>query len=138
MRLDGQAALVTGAGRGVGKGIALELARAGCQLAINYHASRDAAEETVAEIKALGGNAFAVPADVAVPSDVRAMVEAVTSHFHRLDILVNNAGVQTWTPFLEVTESEWDHVIATNLKGCFLCSQAAALYMKDRGGGVIV
>jgi NAD(P)-dependent dehydrogenase (short-subunit alcohol dehydrogenase family) len=138
MRLDGQTALVTGGGRGVGKGIALELARAGCRVAVNYHESRDAADETVAEIKALGSDAFAVAANVAVASEVKALVAAVTDHFHRLDILVNNSGVQTWTPFLDVTEAEWDHVIATNLKGCFLCSQAAARHMRERGGGVIV
>ena len=66
------------------------------------------------------------------------MVAPVTSRFRGLDILVNNAGVQTWTPFLDVTESEWDRVIDTNLKGCFLCSQAAARFMKDHGGGAIV
>jgi NAD(P)-dependent dehydrogenase (short-subunit alcohol dehydrogenase family) len=138
MRLDGQAALVTGAGRGVGKGIALELARAGCRVAINYHASAEEAEETVAEIKGFGGDAFMVAANVAVAAEVRAMVGAVATRFRRLDVLVNNAGVQTWTPFLDVTEHEWDHVIDTNLKGCFLCSQAAALYMKEHGGGAIV
>ena len=138
MRLDGQAALVTGAGRGVGKGIALELARTGCRVAINYHSSPDLAEETVDEIKVFGGEAFAVPGDVAIASEVRAMVTAVTSRFRGLDILVNNAGVQTWSPFLDVTESEWDRVIDTNLKGCFLCAQAAALFMKDHGGGAIV
>ncbi len=76
--------------------------------------------------------------DVGVPADVRRMVDAVVKRFGRLDALVNNAGVQTWTPFLEVREEEWDLVIRTNLKGCFLCTQAAALHMKDHGGGAIV
>ena len=138
MQLEGQAALVTGGGRGVGKGIALELARAGCRVAVNYNASADHAEETVNEIKSFGGDAFSVPADVAVASQVTEMIEAVSSRFRGLDLLVNNAGVQTWTPFLEVTEPEWDLVIDTNLKGCFLCSQAAARFMKDHGGGAIV
>ena len=66
------------------------------------------------------------------------MVGRVVARFGRLDILVNNAGVQTWTPLLDVTEEEWDFVISTNLKGCFLCTQAAARHMKDHGGGVIV
>jgi len=138
MQLEGQAALVTGGGRGVGKGIALELARAGCRVAVNYNSSPNLAEETVDEIKSFGGEAFSVPADVAVASQVREMIETVSSRFRGLDLLVNNAGVQTWTPFLEVTEPEWDLVIDTNLKGCFLCSQAAALFMKDHGGGAIV
>ena len=66
------------------------------------------------------------------------MVADVVARFGRLDILVNNAGVQTWTPLLDVTEEEWDFVIRTNLKGCFLCTQAAARQMKNQGGGVIV
>ena len=136
--LEGLSALVTGAGRGVGKGIALELARAGCRVAVNYHASVDLAEQTVAEIKALGGDAFAIEADVSVASDVRAMVDRVVERVGRLHVLVNNAGVQTWKAFLDVTEAEWDRVIDTNLKGCFLCSQAAAAHMKAHGGGSIV
>jgi NAD(P)-dependent dehydrogenase (short-subunit alcohol dehydrogenase family) len=136
--LKGRSALVTGAGRGVGKGIALELARAGCRVAVNYRGSAEAAQQTVAEIIALGTDAFAVQANVSSPADVRAMVSAVVTRWGRLDILVNNAGVQTWKPLLEVEEGEWDHVIATNLKGTFLCTQAAALHMKDHGGGAIV
>ena len=85
MRLDGQVALVTGGGRGVGRGIALELARAGCRVAVNYHASADLAEEAVHEIKSLGGDAFAVRADVAAASEVRSMVAAVTSRFRGLE-----------------------------------------------------
>src|SRR5262245_10278827 len=136
--LDGRAAIVTGASRGVGKGIALELARRGCHVAVNYQSSRERAEETVREVTALGVEAFAVYADVAVPADVGKMVDAAVERFGRLDILVNNAGVQTWTALLDVTEAEWDRVIATNLKGCFVCTQTAARYMKDHGGGAIV
>src|SRR5207302_2581523 len=137
-RLEGQAALVTGAGRGVGKGIALQLARAGCRVAVNYHSDANLAEETVAQIAAMGGEAIAIKADVGIASDVKDMMVGIISHFGGLDILVNNSGVQTWKPFLEVSEAEWDQVINTNLKGCFLCSQTAALHMKDHGGGVIV
>jgi len=96
------------------------------------------AEATAAEIRQLGPDAFAVKADVGVGPEVRAMVAEVVTRFGRLDILVNNAGVQTWTPLLDVTEEEWDFVIRTNLKGTFLCTQAAALHMKDHGGGAIV
>jgi NAD(P)-dependent dehydrogenase (short-subunit alcohol dehydrogenase family) len=136
--LSGRAAIVTGSERGIGKGIAMELARRGCRIAVNYPAAPEAAEQTAAEIRSLGVDAIAVKADVGMGPAVRAMVEEVVGRFGRLDILVNNAGVQTWTPFLDVTEEEWDYVIRTNLKGCFLCSQAAARHMKDHGGGAIV
>src|SRR6185436_14386524 len=116
-KLDGRAALVTGGGRGVGKGIALELARAGCRVAVNYCSSADLAEETVEQIKGMGGDAFAVRGNVADAVQVKEMFAAVLARFARLHILVNNAGVQTWKPFLEVTEPEWDMVIDTNLKG---------------------
>jgi NAD(P)-dependent dehydrogenase (short-subunit alcohol dehydrogenase family) len=137
-KLSGRAAIVTGSERGIGKGIATELARQGCRIAVNYPGSADVAEETAAEIRGLGVDAFAVKADVGVQADVRDMVAAVVARFGRLDVLVNNAGVQTWTPFLEVTEEEWDHVIRTNLKGTFLCTQAAARHMKDHGGGSVI
>ncbi|MEO8076003.1 MAG: 3-oxoacyl-ACP reductase family protein [Acidobacteriota bacterium] len=136
--LKDRAALVTGAARGIGKGIALELARAGCRVAVNDYRSSDVAEETVGELRALGVDAFAIDANVGVAEAVRDMVDRVVSRFGRLDIMVNNAGVQTWKPLLEVTEAEWDLVIATNLKGCFLCTQAAARHMKDHGGGSII
>jgi NAD(P)-dependent dehydrogenase (short-subunit alcohol dehydrogenase family) len=136
--LRGRVALVTGAGRGIGRGIAHALARAGCRVAVNYKTEPDLAHETVAELHALGVEAFAVEADVSVASQVREMVNQVIGRFGALDVAVNNAGVQTWKPFLEVTEEEWDLVMATNLKGCFLCTQAAARYMKDHGGGSIV
>jgi NAD(P)-dependent dehydrogenase (short-subunit alcohol dehydrogenase family) len=136
--LDGRTALVTGAARGVGKGIALELARAGCRVAVVDIAPDDAVQRTVADVEALGVEALAVRADVRVASQVRDAVNYVVDRFGRLNILVNNAGVQTWKPLLDVTEDEWDFVIDTNLKGCFLCTQAAALHMKDHGGGCIV
>ena len=136
--IEGQAALVTGGGRGIGKEIALELARGGCRVAVNYHVEPERADETVAEIRSLGVDAVAVAADVGVGVDVRRMLDDVVGRFGRLDILVNNAGTQTWTPFLEVTEDEWDRVIRTNLKGCFLCTQAAARQMQTQGGGAIV
>ena len=136
--LRGRAALVTGAGSGIGKGIALELARAGCRVAVNYVTEPAQAEETVAEIRAMGVEAMAVEADVSVASAVTRMIGEVAAGFGALDVLVNNAGIQTWKPLLDVTEAEWDAVIATNLKGCFLCTQAAARYMKDHGGGSII
>jgi 3-oxoacyl-[acyl-carrier protein] reductase len=136
--LSGRTALVTGADRGIGRGIALALARAGCTVAINYHSSPDLAEPVVAELKALGVDALAVRADVRRAPEVADMIGEVVRQFGALTILVNNAGVQTWTPLLDVTEEQWDLVIDTNLKGCFLCTQAAARHMKDAGGGSIV
>jgi len=136
--LQGRVALVTGAGRGIGKGIALELARAGCRVAVNYVTEPDKARATVDEIRQVGVEALAVEADVSVAAAVSAMVDRVVRDLGGLDILVNNAGTQTWKPLLDVTEAEWDLVIDTNLKGCFLCTQAAARHMKDHGGGSII
>lgn len=136
-RLEGQAALITGAGRGIGKGIALELARAGCRVAVN-DIDAEAAAQTVAEIDDIGAEAFAVRADVGSRAEVETMFDFVIASFGRLNLLVNNAGVQTWQPLLEVSEADWDRVINTNLKGTFLCTQFAARHMKDAGGGSIV
>ena len=136
-------ALVTGASRGIGKEIALELARNGYRVAVNYYNDpASLVDATVAEIRALPGgvetDVLPIEADVRSGSQVTAMFERVIGTFGRLDLLVNNAGVQTWKPLLDVTEEEWDLVVDTNLKGCFLCTQQAARYMKDHGGGSIV
>ena len=136
--LTGKTALITGASKGIGKGIALELARAGADVAVNYRSDRKGAEATVAEIEALGRRAFALYADVGVSAEVAAMFDEVFRRFDRLHIHVNNAGVQTFKPLLDLEEADWDRVIDTNLKGCFLCTQRAARHMKDRGGGRIV
>jgi NAD(P)-dependent dehydrogenase (short-subunit alcohol dehydrogenase family) len=136
--LSGVAALVTGGGQGIGRGIALELARAGCDVAVNYYEERDRTAQTVADIEALGRKACAVRADVRQAREVIEMVGEVVSRLGGLALLVNNAGVQTWGPFLETTEEDWDRVIDTNLKGVFLCTQAAARHMKDHAGGAIV
>ena len=136
--LEGRNALVTGSSKGVGKGIALALARAGANVAINYHSDAAGAEATVNEIRALGRDAFAVQANVGNPADVAKLFDATLGQFPKLDILVNNAGVQTWKALLDLTEAEWDRVIDTNLKGTFLCTQRAARHMKDNGGGVVV
>ncbi len=139
MTLRGQAALVTGASRGIGKEIALELARNGCRVAVNYHGDPQAmVDETVTEIRALQPKSFPIEADIRSSGQVAAMFEKVIATFGRLDLLVNNAGVQTFKPLLEVTEEEWDWVVDTNLKGCFLCTQQAGRYMKEHGGGAIV
>lgn len=136
--LESKFALVTGASKGVGKGIALELARQGCAVAVNYNSDAAGAGETVREIVENGGRAFAIRANVGNSADVDAMFARVDAEFGALNILVNNAGVQTWKPLLELTEAEWDRVIDTNLKGTFLCTQRAGLRMKENGGGSVV
>ncbi len=136
--LEGKKALVTGASKGIGKGTALALARAGCDVAVNYHSDRTGGEATAEEIGALGRCAFAIRADVGKSEDVNAMFDEVLRRFGRLDILVNNAGVQTFKPLLALSEEEWDRVIDTNLKGCFLCTQRAAAHMTKNGEGRII
>src|SRR5262245_31247400 len=133
-----RAAIVTGASGGVGRGIALALARAGYGVAVNYHGGAARAGETGARVRALGVDAFPIGSDLRKADSVTRMVEDVAARFGGLDVYVNNAGVQTWTALLDVTETEWDQVIDTNLKGCFLGTQTAARYMKDHGGGSIV
>ncbi len=136
--LESKTALVTGSSKGVGKGIALELARRGCDVAVNYNSDATGAADTAAEVRALGRCAFTVQADVGETADVDRMFHEVLRGFPRLDILVNNAGMQTWKPLLDLEEAEWDRVIRTNLKGCFLCTQRAGRHMREHGGGSIV
>jgi NAD(P)-dependent dehydrogenase (short-subunit alcohol dehydrogenase family) len=137
-RLEGATAIVTGGGRGVGRGIVLALAREGCRVAVDYVDEPELAEATAADAERLGVEAMTVRADVRIAAEVEAMVRQAVERFGGLTIFVNNAGVQTWKPLLDLTEAEWDLVIDTNLKGCFLGTRAAARYMKDHGGGSIV
>ena len=137
-RLAGRVALVTGGNRGVGRGIALALAAEGADVAVNFVDAPELTERTVADLCALGVRAIGVKGDVRVAADATAMVASTVTALGGLTILVNNAGVQTWKPLLDVSEDEWDVVIDTNLKGCFLCTQAAARHMRDHAGGTIV
>jgi NAD(P)-dependent dehydrogenase (short-subunit alcohol dehydrogenase family) len=132
------AVLVTGANSGIGQEIASRLARTGYDVAINYKVDQSAAEKLAEELQKNGVRAISVYADVGGSNDVAAMFEKVLQTFGKLDALVNNAGVQAWKPLLELQEVDWDRVIDTNLKGCFLCTQAAALHMKERQSGAIV
>jgi len=132
-------ALVTGASRGIGKEIALELARNGYRVAVNYfNDPAPMVDAAMAEIHAVQPSSISIQADIRCSAQVSAMFVKVMAEFGHLDLLVNNAGVQTWKPLLDVTEEEWDLVIDTNLKGCFLCTQQAARCMKDHGEGSIV
>lgn len=138
MELDGRVALVTGGARRVGRALSLALASAGADVVVNYFRSAEAAEETAAEITALGRRAIAVHADVSLRTEAREMVRRTDNVFGRLDVLVNNASTFESTPFLGVSEDEWDRVLDVNLKGPFLLTQAAAPLLRQDGGGVIV
>ena len=133
MRLRGKIALVTGAQQGIGRGIALAFAREGADVAVNYLDDRAAAEQVMREVCAAGRRAVLVQADVARPTDAQTMVAQVLSELGGLDVLVNNAGVYPRVPFLEMRETDWDLVLDVNLKGGFLCAQAAARAMVAAG-----
>jgi pteridine reductase len=138
MEIHGKAALVTGGARRVGRSLALALAEAGADVVVNYNASADEAQATVADIEACGRRGVAVQADVSRGSDVARLIAATEHAFGRLDILVNSASIFQRTPFLQISEAEWDHVLAVNLKGPFLLSQAATPLLSRDGGGAIV
>lgn len=138
MNLEGKAALVTGASRGIGREIALELARQGANVAVNFSGSEAKANEVVDEIKALGREAFAVKCDVSNSEEVAAMVKGTIDNFGKLDILVNNAGITRDNLLMRMKEEEWDDVININLKGVFLCTKAVTRQMmKQRVGRII-
>ncbi|GAX90401.1 3-oxoacyl-[acyl-carrier-protein] reductase [Effusibacillus lacus] len=136
--VTGKVALVTGASRGIGRAVALELARRGAKLVVNYAGNQSAAEEVVAKIREMGGEAVAVQGNVASPEDADRMVNAATEAFGRLDILVNNAGITRDNLLIRMKEEDWDSVIDTNLKGVFNTTKAAArIMMKQRYGRII-
>lgn len=138
MRLVGKAAIVTGASRGIGREIALELAREGASVAVNYAGSEAKALEVVDEIKAMGRDAFVIQADVSSADSVTNMVKEAVERFGKLDILVNNAGITKDNLLMRMKESEWDDVININLKGVFLCTKAVTRQMmKQRNGRII-
>ncbi|MCL9663549.1 3-oxoacyl-[acyl-carrier-protein] reductase [Paenibacillus hunanensis] len=136
--LAGQAALVTGASRGIGRSIALALAAAGADVAVNYAGSESAAQETVQQIEALGVKAFAVKANVGVAAEAEAMVKQVSDTFGKIDILINNAGITRDNLIMRMKEEEFDQVIETNLKGVFNCLKAVTRpMMKQRYGRIV-
>lgn len=136
--LDGKVALVTGASRGIGRAIALRLAQAGANVAVNYAGSEAAAAETVAAIKEMGREAIMVRANVGNAEEVNNMFKAVLDQFGQIDILVNNAGITRDNLIMRMKEEEWDEVIDINLKGVFNCIKAATRpMMKQRNGRII-
>jgi NAD(P)-dependent dehydrogenase (short-subunit alcohol dehydrogenase family) len=132
-------ALVTGAGRRVGRAIAEALGSHGLRVAVHYNQSGDGAEETVARIRGAGGDARAVPADLTDVTAIVGLVAQVVDAFGGLDVLVNSAAVMERTPFGDVTAAAWDEILALNLRAPFFLSQAAAPHLaRAAGGGVIV
>ncbi len=132
MRFDGTVALVTGASRGIGRDVALRLARDGATVVVNHPGEEEYAQAVVREIVEGGGRAAAMKADVAASAEVRAMVERATAELGPIQILVNNAGICPFHDFLDMPEELWDRVHSVNLKGTFLCSQAVARMLVDR------
>ncbi|HDJ3977858.1 TPA: 3-oxoacyl-[acyl-carrier-protein] reductase [Staphylococcus aureus] len=133
-----KSALVTGASRGIGRSIALQLAEEGYNVAVNYAGSKEKAEAVVEEIKAKGVDSFAIQANVADADEVKAMIKKVVSQFGSLDVLVNNAGITRDNLLMRMKEQEWDDVIDTNLKGVFNCIQKATPQMLRQRSGAII
>jgi NAD(P)-dependent dehydrogenase (short-subunit alcohol dehydrogenase family) len=138
MKLDGQSAIVTGGGRGIGKCIALALAQAGANVLVSGR-QRDVLEHTATEIESLGRRAVVTVTDVSQESQVSAMVSTALESFGRIDILVNNAGVTGPTaPVTNLSRDAWDEVLAVNLTGAFLCARAVIPHMVERRSGKII
>jgi 3-oxoacyl-[acyl-carrier protein] reductase len=136
--LDNRTALVTGASRGIGRAIAVILARAGARVAINYRVRSAEADEVQREIASLGRDSITVKADVSQAADVERLVSTTETRLGPIDILVNNAGIARPQDMAEITERDWDELIAVNLKSCFLMTQAVLPGMRSRGWGRII
>jgi 3-oxoacyl-[acyl-carrier protein] reductase len=137
MQLDGKVALVTGAGRGIGKEIALKLAAHGADVAVSDILA-EAVEATAAAVRETGRKSLALVCDVSKLADVEALIERIIDELKRIDILVNNAGITSDQLLMRMSETDWDKVIAVNLKGVFNCCKAAIRHMlKQRGGRII-
>ncbi|WP_438448993.1 SDR family NAD(P)-dependent oxidoreductase [Gorillibacterium sp. sgz5001074] len=135
--LEGKTALVTGAGRGIGRALALGMAQAGADVAI-VSRTKEHLLEVAEEIGKLGRKAYLLPADVTSREQVEAAVASAVAQAGRVDVLVNNAGMNIRTPALEVTDEEWETIIQTNLKSAFMMSQTVGRHMKEAGGGRII
>ena len=139
LSFSGRTVLVTGAGKGIGAAIARRFAEAGADVAVNYHTSAAEAELVVTGIEALGRRGVAIQADTTIASQAQRLVETTVEELGRLDVMINNAGLYPLAALEAMSEAEWDLVLDTNLKGVFLCTQAAARQMKTQGdGGAIV
>ncbi len=138
MYLNNRVALITGSGRGIGKGIALHLAECGVDIVVNYRSSKQQALELVKQIQSMGRRALAIQADVSSVPEIHFMIDKIKDTFGTIDILVNNSAIDTMYSFFDITEENWDQVLDTNLKGSFFCAQACAREMVKKGGGKII
>ena len=136
--LEGQTALVTGGGRGIGRAIALALGEAGAEVVVNYSSSAAAADDVVATITAAGGKAYALQANVSIEADVDGLIKTVLERSGRLDVLVNNAGITRDGLLMRMKTSDWQSVIDLNLSGVFLCTRAVARPMLKQKSGRII
>ncbi|MBB4823963.1 3-oxoacyl-[acyl-carrier protein] reductase [Sporosarcina luteola] len=137
-KFDGKTAIITGASRGIGREIALRLAKDGANVVVNYSGSKGKAEEVVAEIQSFGGQAFSVQANVADADSVKMMMDEAMKQYGSIDYLVNNAGITRDNLLMRMKEDEWDDVMAINLKGVFLCTKAVTRQMMKQRSGRIV
>lgn len=135
MRLTGKVAIVTGAGTGIGQGIALALAKEGAAVTVDYVGDASIAQDSLDKIKAMGAQGLGIDADITNPKDVASLIEQTVAKFGKLDIFVNNAGIEKKFAFVDFPLEEWSKIIAVNLTGPFLCSQAAAKQMIQQGKG---
>ncbi len=132
MQLDQKVAIVTGSDSGIGRAIAIEFAKEGATVVVNYAHAKDKANEVLQTIQNNGGKAVVIQADVSQYQQAVGLIQQTVEHFNRLDIMVNNAGMEIHGPFLDVTEEQWDRVLGVDLKGAFFCAQAAAREMVKR------
>ena len=138
MGLRQRAALISGGSRGIGKGIAVALAKAGARVAISYRSNKTAAQNALREMQSCGAECFAVEGDVTDPTKVQFLVDTVLERFGRLDILVNNVGAFNWKPVIETTHEEWERVLASNLLSVFYTSKAVLSAMRRQRWGRII
>ncbi len=137
-KLEGKAALVTGASRGLGRAIALKLAQAGCNVTVNYHSNDDMAANLIEQIHSFGGQAVYYKADVSNADDVKTMAKDTVQQWGKIDILVNNAGINRDGLLMRMSEAAWDEVLDTNLKSAYLCTRFVLRSMVEQPAGRII
>ena len=138
MLLKDKVAIITGSSRGIGRATAIEFAKQGAKVVVNYNKSKEEAEKVVEEITRLGTEAISIKADVSKPDEVKLMINKTLEKFGSINILVNNAGMVAPKPFLELTTDDWKKTLDTNLLGVFICSQAVVPHMMKQKSGKIV
>lgn len=135
MRLQDKVAIVTGAGTGIGQATAVAFAREGAAVVVDYVGNANVSEDTIKTISAMGGKALGIDADISLPDDVNSLIQKAIAAFGKINIFVNNAGIEKKIPFVDYPIEEWQKILAVNLTGPFLCSQAAAKQMIQQGNG---